>query len=453
MDKKTQLAELDEQMTAIIEKQDALLRAAKAANRAQTPPERREWDDLENEFAALGEKRSRLRDEFELVEKTEARESERRRLCQLEGVEYRESDYTSATRPSPRSGEQQIKQNRSTTMKEYATYEKTDDYRFSEAGTTTRDAFNKYLRFGINTLKSDEVRALQGDKDSAGGFLMVPTQVADQVFGDLDNSVFIRQYARIIQLEGAESFRLPWRENDLGDLTFTSELKTGSEDSSLDFAARDLHPHSLARRIKVSNDLMRMSRVNPESIVRERMTYKLSTVLENAYLNGSGSNEPLGVFQVSANGISTARDVSTGALATSVTADHLINCVAALKAQYRRGARWLISRSLEGQIRRLKTGDGAFMWQPSLTQGQPSTLLGFPVDCSEYCPSTFSASQYVGILANWGEGYFIGDAMAIEIARLTELYAETNQTGFIIRFKTDGLPYNENAFVRIKLAP
>jgi hypothetical protein len=46
----------------------------------------------------------------------------------------------------------------------------------------------------------------------------------------------------------------------------------------------------------------------------------------------------------------------------------------------------------------------------------------------------------------------IADALSMQIQRLNELYAETNQVGFIGRWETDGAPVLEEAFVRVKLA-
>ena len=44
------------------------------------------------------------------------------------------------------------------------------------------------------------------------------------------------------------------------------------------------------------------------------------------------------------------------------------------------------------------------------------------------------------------------DALYMQVQRLNELYAETNQVGFIGRLETDGAPVLEEAFVRLKLA-
>ena len=78
-------------------------------------------------------------------------------------------------------------------------------------------------------------------------------------------------------------------------------------------------------------------------------------------------------------------------------------------------------------------------------------MLGLPVALSEFAPNTFTSGSYVGMVADWSK-YWIADALStMQIQRLSELYAETSQTGFIARLETDGMPVIEEAFVRITL--
>lgn len=100
----------------------------------------------------------------------------------------------------------------------------------------------------------------------------------------------------------------------------------------MDYVAVSFTPRPLARRIKVSYDLLRLSLLNPEAHVREPMSQVLLQVLENAYLRSEGGAGPLGLFVNNANGISSARDV-TASSTTSFTYDDLVNCVGALRYQ------------------------------------------------------------------------------------------------------------------------
>jgi HK97 family phage major capsid protein len=405
-------------MTQIVEEQYRILDECKAdGKRDLKGQDLKRWIELENEWFGLNAKRKPL-------------------FRQLPIMEGNTEHRVGATIYDQRSIHQ--------LADEAATY------RFNPTGTDIRDSFNRFLQRGMHVLSGEEVRALQAEVDSAGGFLVTPVQVVAQLIKDLDNFLQIRQFATKFTLDRAESFRAPELGTDFGDPEWTSELRTGSEDSDLDFTARDFYPHPLARRLKVSNKLLRLSVLDPDQIVRERMIYKIGVVLENAYLNGTGSNQPLGIFTDSSMGVDSSRDVTSG-VTTSIKADDIMACVGQLKAQYRTNCRWIMSRTVEERIRTLKSGEGQYLWAPGLESGIPNRLAGFPIILSEYAPSTWSSGEYILALADLRQ-YWIVDSLQTEIRRLDELYQETAQTGFICRFEGDGAPVTAEGFVRLKLA-
>jgi HK97 family phage major capsid protein len=103
-------------------------------------------------------------------------------------------------------------------------------------------------------------------------------------------------------------------------------------------------------------------------------------------------------------------------------------------------------------LSKLKDGDGRYLWAESVTMDEPDRLLGIPAYSSEYAPNTFTTGQYVGILGDFGSGYWIADQQGLEVRRAEERYIETNQTGIFVRMSGDGMPVLEEAFVRVKLA-
>ena len=285
---------------------------------------------------------------------------------------------------------------------------------------------------------------------TAGGFLVLPVSMAGEFNKQKDNYVVVRKAgARQLVLENATSLGVPSLANRMAVPTWTSEIRTGTEDTTMSLDGRQLSPHPLAKRIKVSEKLMRIASINPEDIVREEFAYQFGTTEDNAFLTGSGQNQPLGVFTVSKEGINTDRDV-TSEVAATVKADDLIEVVGTLKGQYRAKAAWVMSRALETRIRKLKDGEGNDIWQNSIQAGMPNALLGYPVFVSEYAPSTFSSNAYIAIFGDFSF-YWICDALKLRIQRLNELYAEAGQVGFIARAETDGMVVQSEAFVRLKL--
>ena len=321
----------------------------------------------------------------------------------------------------------------------------------AKAKAESRAALRKFFRSGERSLNADEHRALQVDSDASGGYIVPPQDFVADLIQAVDNLVLIRQWAKKYTVARAQSLGIPSLDANPADAIWTSELGTGDEDSTMAFGKRELTPHPLAKRIKVSNKLIDSSPLNVEELVRDRLAYKIAVPEESGFMTGNGSGQPLGVFTASANGISTGRDVSTDNSTTAMTVDGLINAKYALKPPYWANAKWVFHTDGVKQIAKLKDGNGQYLWKENVRVGEPATLLGFPVYASEYAPNTFTTGLYVGMLGDFSK-YYIADALSPKIQRLVELYAATNQVGFIIRAEVDGMPAIEEAFVRVKLA-
>jgi HK97 family phage major capsid protein len=307
-------------------------------------------------------------------------------------------------------------------------------------------AFRNFLVTG----NAAEYRALANDTDETGGFLHAAEQFITRLIKGLDDRVFVRQYATVLPVTSSDTLGVPVLTADPGDPTWTTEIAAPSEDSTMAFGRRSLQPEQLSKLIKISMKLLRTSALPIENLVADRLAYKFAVAQENAFLNGSGDGQPLGIFTASDDGIPTTRDVSTGNSDTALTADGLINAKFALKAQYRGSCRWIFHRDAVKMISTLKDGEGQYLWRPGMLMNEPDMLLGHPVDESEYVPNTFTTGLYVGALCNWSN-YWIAELQGVELQRLVELYAGTSQIGFIGRMYADGAPVLAESFVRVKL--
>lgn len=311
--------------------------------------------------------------------------------------------------------------------------------------------FRNYLRTGRFVGEgAEEFRAYQAGSDTEGGFVVAPQEVVQTLLRGVDDQVFIRARATKYQLPTAESLGVPTLDTDAEDWDWTTELLTGNEEDSLRIGKREMRAHPLAKRVKLSKTLIRKAPAF-EQLILDRMAYKFAITMEKNYLTGNGVQRPLGVFTASNDGVPTSQDVSTGNTTTSITFDGLIEAKFKLKAQYWPKSDWLFHRDAVKQITKLKDGDGQYIWRMSVRDGEPDTLLGRPLMISEYVPNTFTTGLYVGMFADFSN-YWIVDALNMQMQRLVELYAETNQDGFIGRYEGDGAPALAEAFARVKLA-
>lgn len=318
-----------------------------------------------------------------------------------------------------------------------------------------RENFRRFLRTGdTRGLMTTETRAtadgLQADADTAGGFTYPDEQFVNTLIKFVDNEVIVRSRATVQRVTNADSLGAPSLDADPEDGDWTQELTSIDLDTQMEFGKRELRPHELTKGIKVSRKLLSRSVMDIESLVAQRLGYKISTTQETAFMTGNGVNRPLGLFTASSDGISTSRD-TTAAATTSWTADNLIDTFYSVKAQYQRSGVWLMHRLAMRETRQLKDGNGQYLLQPGIRADEQDILLGRPVLQSEYAPSTFTTGLYVALFGDLSF-YWIADAEDVSVQRLVELYAATNQIGFFIRAASDGMPVLEEAFARLVLA-
>lgn len=312
-------------------------------------------------------------------------------------------------------------------------------------------AFRCVLRGEVPTEGLAELRALSAGVNTEGGYIVVPEVFVNSLIQAMDDEVIIRQLATVIPMTTGASIGIPSLDADPADADWTVELGTGSEDSTMAFGKRVMQPHPVAKRIKVSGQLLRIAAMPVESLVRMRLAYKFGVTQEKAYMTGSGNKRPLGIFVASNDGIPTSRDVSAGNATTAPTIDGLINAKYSLKAGYWNKSSWIFHRDTMKEVAKIKATDGSYIWRESARDGEPDRLLGRPIYLSEFAPNTLTTGQYVGMLGDFSH-YWILDSLIFQLQRLNELYAETNQVGFIGRYEGDGAPVLAEAFARVKLA-
>lgn len=306
-----------------------------------------------------------------------------------------------------------------------------------------------------------EFKAYQADNPTGFGFAVPPQELVSTFITLMKDLVFMRGMSSIFSLPTAESLGVPALDIDPSDADWTIELGTGNEETTAATGKREFRPHPVAKRIKLSKKLLRQV-PNVETVIMDRLAYKMGVTEEKAFLTGSGADQPLGCFTPSANGISTGRDI-TAAATTVFTADEVIGTFYNLKAQYRRRASWILNRTVVSAMRKLKDTTNNYLWTTAIPgsqvavtgpggglQGTPEMLMGRPVNESEYAPGTLTAALYVAILGDF-TNYWIADALDMQIQVLYELYAAANQMGYILRKETDGVAALEEAFSRLIL--
>lgn len=322
----------------------------------------------------------------------------------------------------------------------------------SQAGDNKeyRAAFKKFVEYGIDGLTEKEKRAVSVLPAAQGGILIPPKEVSGRLIKGIDDLVLLRQYATVSQLPDAESLNIPSMVSDVGSASWGSETSTITEKSTPTFGKRSFSPHELNMLIKLSLKILRI-KPDLEGFVETRMKRGFAVAEEQAFMTGNGVNQPLGLFTASNDGIPTSRDVVGSNTTTALHPDTLFDVVYGLKSGYTVNARWLLHRLVVKAIRKLKDSQNQYLWVAGIAGGAPATICDYPYIVSEYAPSTFTASSYIGLFGDLSN-YEIVEGQDIQMQRLNELYALNSQVGIIGRQAVDGAPVQGEAFIRMQMA-
>ena len=185
-----------------------------------------------------------------------------------------------------------------------------------------------------------------------------------------------------------------------------------------------LDAHKLHVAIKVTEELLYDNAFGLENYIIDQFGKALANAEEDAFLNGTGKGQPLGLFA----------ETGGGTLAKTVAApkpEDVIDLIYALKRPYRKNASFIMNDAAVAAIRSFTDNNGAFMWQPSCVAGEPDKLMGYDIYTSPFCPANMMAfGDY-----NY---YNIGDRGTRSFKQLTELFAGNGMIGFVAKERVDG---------------
>ena len=310
------------------------------------------------------------------------------------------------------------------------------DKKTGRASDAYKKIFADYLR-GVGDNKSIR-NALQEGTDSKGGYL-VPEEFERKVIEALTELNVIRQNATVISTSSTRNIPV---EADSGEADWIDEEGSYPEDDP-EFGQVVLNAYKVGKMIKISEELLDDADFDIETYLARNLAKVIATAEEKAMCTGNGSKKPVGIF--TANGGETG---VTTAAADKITADEIIDLVYSLKAPYRKKAKFYLNDNTIKAVRKLKDGNGNFLWQPALTEGQPDKLAGFPVEATQ--APTIEAGAYVIAFADLSY-YWIADRKNMDVRRLDELYAATGQVGFRGSRRVDAKPVLKEAIKLLKM--
>lgn len=289
------------------------------------------------------------------------------------------------------------------------------------------DEYKNALMSALRSNFRNVSNVLQEGVDADGGYL-VPEEYDSRLINSLEEENIFRKLATRISTSGERKINIAATKPAAAWIDEGEALTFGDAT----FAQINLDAHKLHVAVKVTEELLYDNAFQLENHILDMFTKALSNAEEDAFLNGNGVGKPLGIFAATGGGEIGV----TTASATAITADEVINLIYSLKRPYRKNAAFIINDQTLVVLRKLKDGNGAYMWQPSLLSGEPDRLMGYPVYTSAYVPTIASGES---VIAFGDYSYYnIGDRGTRSFAELKELFAGNGMVGFVAKERVDG---------------
>ena len=282
----------------------------------------------------------------------------------------------------------------------------------------TKGFVDGYLRRGRET----ELKSLNDGSNPTGGFL-VPTELDARIAERLLRVSPIRKIAQIVQTSTADYRKLI----ALGGTSsgWVSEMASRPETGEPTFAEITPPSGDLYANPSATQHMLDDPAFDLEGWLAGQIAAEFARAEGAAFVNGTGSGQPAGFLTAPVSAApDTARSFGTlqylpsgDAAGFDIQPDmHLIDIVMALNPGHRQGACWLMNAGTIAAVRKLKDGDGSFLWQGSMLDGQPDRLLGYPVYEAADMPSIAAGTCPIAF-GNFRAGYLITERQGTRILR------------------------------------
>lgn len=311
-------------------------------------------------------------------------------------------------------------------------------------------AFFKWMRHGKSGLEPAERKALVQDTT---GLYLVPEEIEKEIIRAIPGLNIFRTLVPSRPITTDKIRKRTLTEVSMG----WGKIETGASitESTPTPATSYIYAEDLYGLTKIGEDELADVDANLSAIIADSFSIARANAEEAAFAIGTGHTyaQPCGIAVDSTLLTGIGSGAGVGAVGTygrtwatddTVTVEDLLKCEYALPAQYKKGAVWLMNSKTELALRLLRaggstTGDGPFLWQPSLIAGQPNTFDGFPVHNNDSMKYPADATAGINVIfGNFQQGYRIVDRQGMFIQRLDELYSESGLVGFKAHFRVGG---------------
>jgi len=257
------------------------------------------------------------------------------------------------------------------------------------------------------------------------------------------NSGVLQANPTVLTTDGGEALQIPKTSTHSSSATIVAEAAalTANEPT---FGQVTLNAYKYGFLMTVSHELLNDTSVDLEGYLAMQAGRALGNGFGAHLVNGSGSSQPNGVLIANggAGGLGktgeTVAQQGTGGVIGGIIADDLIDLFYSVIAPYRNSpsCSWLMQDATVGFVRKLKDGQGRYIWQPGLTAGAPDTILDKPLVTDPNMPAIGTGAK--SVLFGDFSTYFVRRVEAIRFERSLDFHFDTDVVTFRTLLRGDG---------------
>ncbi len=309
-----------------------------------------------------------------------------------------------------------------------------------------RKAFEGWVRKGEKGISPEHLKLMTVSDDTTGGYLCMPETLAGELIQDIVEYDPIRTVARIRQTS-ARSVKIRKKTGHITGGAWVGEVGSRTDLGNFTFGMIEVPVHEIAGYVDISNQDLADPDFNLEAELRLELSEQFGYTEGGAFLTGNGVNKPEGMLTTGINELGKAANGH----ASELQADGLIEIYYKLKSAYAANANWLLNRNTLKTVRKMKDGNGNYLWTPNLSIAKPPTILERPyVECPTM--PDVAVNAYPIIFGDIRKLYTIIDRTIIETLRDPYTQAGTGTTRFYAYKRVGGQIVQKEAAYKLKVA-
>ena len=286
-------------------------------------------------------------------------------------------------------------------------------------------AWGSYVRKGIDGLTESEKKTINVGTSTQGGYL-----VGEEMEAGIDRVVqrysAMRQVARVIPI-GSASYKKLVKVTGTSGASRGGENTTPSNGTSPGWVELEFKPGTYVSEQRITSEALEDATQDVGADLEMEMGIEFAEMEGTDFISGSGVNGPRGLtdYDNVANAsyawgkVGYVASGGASSWAASNPSDYLIDLVHALKRQYRAGASFLMNDATLGSIRKLKDGQGNYLWgmtKDSFMAGAVGTLLGYNVVTDDFM-ADIGANAYPIAFGDFKQAYYVIERKGIAVLR------------------------------------